>query len=299
MIHVNTYPHRTFGPLAVLWRSLVAGAGYVLATMLGGLVVQALNLSIGDLATQVDPNLMLVGTFGAGVLMTLAVEPLVRRLNIDTVRRTVVVFSLILLLSSVLNTVEALFFTTLPAQTQLAATVVMGVASLVLAVLLVVLFPPLLPAQSMAALYHEAFQQRGWLNWTARIVLAGLLFVPIYWTFGSLIAPIVLPYYTTPDLGLGLTVPAPGTILALEVARGLLFVLVVFPVVALWRESRRSLALMLGLTMAALIGWGPLMQGVQLPALLRVVHGTEITVDSLVHAAVIAWLLGVTEWKPR
>lgn len=144
---------------------------------------------------------------------------------------------------------------------------------------------------------RETLRQRPAGAWLWRIALAGALFLPIYFFFGMLIAPIVIPYYNDPTSPFQLVVPGLEVILPLEIVRGLLMVLTVFPVVALWRSSRLSLALWLGLTLAILIGIGPLLAGVFLPVTLRVVHSLEITADSFVHAFVIAGLLGLGAWR--
>jgi len=297
MIQVTTFPHRHPTPLGFVWRSLLASAGFIVALALGGMLASVLGLPASDMASKLDMSQLLVGMFVGGILISVTVGALATKLAVPQVARVSILFSLLLILNSVLNVLESLFFTTLAHEGQLAGIVTQAVGYLALAVLLAWLFPSDEMPRPLRIVVRETWEQRSSLAWLGRLVLAGLLYIPTYWTFGMLIAPIVLPYYNNPALGLGLVVPEPGTILALEAMRGLLFVLAVFPVVLVWRDSRLSLAVWLGLTIAVLAGIAPMVQGTFLPVLLRLVHGAEITVDSLVHGLLIAWLLGVGAWR--
>jgi hypothetical protein len=82
--------------------------------------------------------------------------------------------------------------------------------------------------------------------------------------------------------------------LSLAVFRGLLYVLTLFPLVAVLRGSRRSVAFWVILTLAVLAAWAPLLSVTWWPVTLRLAHGLEITADSIVHGLIIVWLL----WRP-
>jgi len=88
-------------------------------------------------------------------------------------------------------------------------------------------------------------------------------------------------------------VPGPEVVLPLELARGLLFVLTVFPLIAVLRRSRWTLALWVGMTIAVLGAVTPMLQASWFPLTMRLVHGVEITADAFVHGALIVWLLGL------
>ncbi len=74
----------------------------------------------------------------------------------------------------------------------------------------------------------------------------------------------------------------------------LVFVLTVFPLIAVPRRPRLSLPFWLAMTITVLGAVTPLLQASWLPMPTRVVHGVEITADSLGHAGFIAFLLGTT-----
>jgi hypothetical protein len=113
--------------------------------------------------------------------------------------------------------------------------------------------------------------------------------------FGMIVAPFVLPYYDNPDVGLNLVVPGIGIILPLEIGRGLLYVLTLFPLIAVLHGGYWSKAFWVGLTIAVLGSWVPMLQAVHWPPVLRVAHGLEITADAFVQGVVLTWLLAAPD----
>jgi len=278
--------------LGLLWRSLVVALGHTVAVIIVGILAQILGLPTGLVPTGVDQTQVLMGTFLAGLLVGLTLGPLTRRLTLPTAQRAVLLFVLLLMLSSVINFVDALFFTTTPVGEQVTGVVTSGVGYVGLALLLAVLFGPEVVERGLLTALRESLGQRGWTSWTWRFLLAGFLGIPIYLFFGLLVSPIVVPYYD--GLGLELMIPGFGVILSLAVFRGLLYVLTLFPLVAVLRGSRRSVAFWVILTLAVLAAWAPLLSVTWWPVTLRLAHGLEITADSIVHGLIIVWLL----WRP-
>jgi hypothetical protein len=138
---------------------------------------------------------------------------------------------------------------------------------------------------------RETLAQRTGVSWAWRFGVAALSYLPIYFMFGMIVAPFVLPYYDNPDLGLNLVVPGLGVIIPLEIGRGSLYALTLFPLIAVLRGGVGSKALWVGLTIAVLGSWVPMLQATTWPLLLRVVHGLEITADAFVQGFVLTWLL--------
>ncbi|MFQ6059529.1 MAG: hypothetical protein ACE5MB_11695 [Anaerolineae bacterium] len=292
MIEKTTAQIRVRNALGVLWRSLVIGLGFTLATMVGGMVARVIGLPLPAMASRMDPTQALVTTFLAGVVIGLTLGPLSTRLTLPTAERAGLLFVVIFVLNSLINVIEALFFTTIPAAEQLYGLVTSAIGHVGLAVPLALLFRPASVERGLLTALQETLSQRRWTSWAWRFGLAGLLYVPTYFFFGMLIYPLVRPYYEDPALGLSLALPGFEVILPLEVGRGLLFVLTVFPLIAVLRRPRRSLAFWLGMTIAVLGAVTPMLQAGWLPLTMRLVHGLEITADSIVHGLIIAWLLG-------
>jgi len=286
---------RTRSALGVLWRSVAIGLTYTLATMIGGMIAGAVGLPIPSMASRIDPTQAMVTTFLAGTIIGLTLGPLSARLTLPMAQRAGLLFTMIFMLNSLISVIEALFFTTVPFAEYLYGMVTSAVGHAVLATLLAWLFRPAFVEQHLLSALRETLSRRRWTSWAWRFGLAGALYVPVYFFFGMLIYPFVRPYYENPTLGLNLAVPGFGVILPLEVGRGLLFVLTVFPLIAVLRRSRRSLALWLGMTIAVLGAVAPMLQASWFPLTMRLVHGLEITADSIAHALIIASLLGKSE----
>jgi hypothetical protein len=284
-------------PLGFVWRALLVGLGYTLATMIGGIIVQAIGLPVPEIAGRVDPTQALVTTFLVGVVIGLTLGPLASRLTLPTVQRAGLLFVVLFILNSLINTIEGLFFTTIPAGEQLYGLVGAAVGHAGLAVLMALLFRPVSAERGLLTSLRETLNRRRWASWAWRFGLAGFLYLPTYFLFGLLIYPTVRPYYEDPSLGLNLVVPSPEVVLPLEVGRGLLFVLTLFPLIAVLCRPRRSLAFWLGMTIVVLGAVAPMLQATWFPLTMRVVHGLEITADSIVHGILIAWLLGFDRGK--
>jgi hypothetical protein len=125
-------------------------------------------------------------------------------------------------LNSLINVIEAIFFTTIPAAEHLYSLVTSAVGHAGLVVLLALFFRPASVEWGLLTALRETLSRRRWTSWAWRFGLAGVLYVPTYFFFGMLIYPLVRPYYEDPALGLRLAVPGFEVILPLEVGRGLL-----------------------------------------------------------------------------
>jgi hypothetical protein len=282
---------RFFRLASLVGRSLIVAVGFGFALMIGGMVMNILGLPLPSLGTQPKPFQSLLSSLVAGVLMGLTLGPLSCRLNLPLVGRACLWLVLVLILNGVINMVEALFFTTIPRAQLASSLAILAFGQIAVAVLLTLLFRPQQTGPGLIARLRETLAQRTAVSWAWRFGLASLSYLPIYYTFGMIVAPFVLPYYDNPDLGLNLTVPGTGVILPLEIGRGVLYALTLFPLIAVLRGSFWSRALWIGLTLAVLGSWVPMIQAIQWIPALRLAHGLEITADAFVQAFVLTWLL--------
>jgi hypothetical protein len=118
-----------------------------------------------------------------------------------------------------------------------------------------------------------------------RLAMAWLAFPAVYIFFGMLAAPIVVPFYQDP--GLGLTLPGWSTIFPVVLLRSALALAVTLPILVLWSRSRRALVVTLAISFFAMMGLIGLATTTFFPPTLRVAHSVEILADSVVYA----WLL--------
>jgi hypothetical protein len=124
-----------------------------------------------------------------------------------------------------------------------------------------------------------------------RAAVAWLGWPPIYFIFGTCIAPIVTPYYQAGAI-IGLHIPPPGVVLVTQLVRSVPFLLCSLPLIVRWKGSRRALWLALGLAHAVTVGLFGLISATFLPMVLRVTHSVEITCDSFAYAGLLVLLFG-------
>ena len=191
----------------LLGRSLIIGVGFAFALMIGGMTMNILGLPLPSLGRQPRPFLSLVSSLIAGVLMGLTLGPLGTRLNLPLSGRACLWLLLLLVLNGLINMIEAFFFTTIPHAQLASSLAILAFGQFAVALLLTLLFRPQQTGPGLLARLRETLAQRTAASWAWRFGLAALSYLPIYFAFGMIVAPFVLPYYDNPDLGLNLMVP--------------------------------------------------------------------------------------------
>jgi hypothetical protein len=136
---------------------------------------------------------------------------------------------------------------------------------------------------------HTFFTARSPLSWVGRFALAILGFAVIYYCFGMLVAPFVVPFYRAGVLGL--TLPPVSVVLPVLLARSTLFLLACLPFLIFWTRSRLSLIFSLGLAFWSLTGLYGMLMVVFWPAVMRIGHGLETGADAFAYAAALVLLL--------
>jgi hypothetical protein len=296
------------GVAGILWRSILTGIGYVLLVIIGGGFARLVGLSapiMPSMSSDVSQFQSLLILFLSGVLIGLIFGPLSVKLPLSQGWRVGILFFITFGINSVLILVEGLFFTTTPLQGHLYNLVSSAISWAGMSVLLTILFRSRDIEWSFGAILREALTQRSWISNLWRFLLAGFLYLPIFLIFGILIQPFVSIYYEDPSYGINqlFSIPAAEIIFPLELVRGYLFVIFVYPLIAiLGREmSRWRQMFWIALILASLSGWLPMLVAGFLPLQFRLFHGLELTFDAIVHSIVIVWLLGfeITKDKQR
>jgi hypothetical protein len=145
-----------------------------------------------------------------------------------------------------------------------------------------------LPAAKILTVF---FSSRRWPEWTWRFLVAWLIYPPIYYLIGRVVALFTLHYYEDPSLNLGLTLPALSTLMLMQVLRGALFLIAVMPILFSWQGGRRELWLWVGSVIFFQIANQIIVQAYWLPLGLRIPHVIELLVDSFAQAGFYVWLL--------
>lgn len=144
--------------------------------------------------------------------------------------------------------------------------------------------------RSLKESFDEYMGKRSGGEWVRRLTAGALTYFPVYFFFGMLVSPFVMPYYSDPSMGL--VIPSFSVLIPLEIVRGLMYVAVLLPVIAVmggdFKNSALALAGMLFIPGALL----PLLGDQGLPAPIIPFHLVEILVDSAVYGYLLARLLG-------
>jgi hypothetical protein len=188
------------------------------------------------------------------------------------------------------NIVEGYFFTTYLSTTYLflAASLVGLLVTFIEVLVVVILFNPKGAVRSFREGMRAYLGERSWGSWILRIGVGSVAYFPIYFAFGALISPFVLPYYQNSSMGL--RIPSFAVMIPLEFARGFLYVIALFPLLVALRTQRKH-------TYAAIVSllyiagaFVPFLSGPTLPVQLRIFHGSEILADCLAYGAVLVYL---------
>lgn len=219
-------------------------------------------------------------------MLTLGLMPLVRKIQARSAIRWILVSVFLFLIFGVGNSIEDSIHSSTKGITLMIP--ILLLPCIVMGTLLTLLFRPL-KATRFSTMVSEFFRGRTANQWIWGILLSAVLFPIVYFIFGSIISPIVIEYYRS---GIAdLVLPAPITIVAVELLRGFLFVLATIPLLIAWLGSRRHMIFFLGLAFFVLTGTFEIVMAYQLPAQMRVIHSVEILADSFIYAWSLVLLL--------
>lgn len=264
-------------------RIVLCGVVFAAAQSLSAPLVSALGLQMIGLPAGVNPQLLALVSLAASPLLPLAVAPLARRLP-GTLLARAAWLALFTYAAFGLNTmIEARIFSTLVGPGAFAGMLVfyaLPCAALALAV------AAAFPAR---AVHPVPVPRRSPAAWAGRFALAWLAFPAIYLLFGMMVAPFVLPVYQQQMAGLVL--PPMTVIVPTQLLRSLLYLGAALPVLLLWADGWKPLALRLGWAFWVLTGLYGMITALWMPPQLRIAHALEIGADSFAYAVVLAWAL--------
>ncbi len=126
-------------------------------------------------------------------------------------------------------------------------------------------------------------------GWFKRILIGTLSYFPVYFFFGMLVSPFVIPYYSDPSLGL--IVPPFTVIIPVEILRGFLYVATLLPIAASLGADRRTSATAFAGMLFIVGAFIPLLGDQGLPPQIIPYHLVEIFADSVVYGYVLARVL--------
>lgn len=271
-----------------LYKVLFSSLAFVIGMILGGPMTTLLGLPAPILPPEIEAGNAAVTMFATSPLLILALYLVNRHLAGSWVMRGAILFLLTWIAYSVNNVIEATIFTSYGIDPWF--TIVSFLPAVLLSALVTAwLFPTRYGDQSLGQVWRVHFQQRTPGDCAWRLLLAAVIFMPIYYLFGLLVVPFVGDYYQ--QGAFGLAQPALDTLLLVLLVRSLLFLAAALPVVVAWQETRRSLILSLGTALFIMVGLLYMLSSNWIAPHVRVIHSLEILADSLGYAGALAWLL--------
>lgn len=186
----------------------------------------------------------------------------------------------------VFNTqIEAIFFQLQIPRTESVRMVLQGLlVTLIFSYMLVFLMDRMhKPASKAESRTRASISTAGYV-W--RFVGCDISYVILYCIAGAMILPYVQDFYDS----LAQT-PAVDKILIMQVFRGLIYVIVILPLIRMIKAKRWETALVIGLQLSILGGIAPLLPPNRfMPPEIRLVHGIEIGISNFIYGAVIGLL---------
>lgn len=270
------------------WKIPLCGIAYFIGFMVGSPLASALGLTAPALPAGADATTLMQLTLIGSLILALVMAWLSRNLGGGFLVRWFCLFVLAWI-AYVLNTYfEAAIFSTMAAAS--AYTLVIYTPAFLLQTALVAgLFPPDVHSESFVVRAKSFFAGQNIWILGLRLVAAYLAFPAAYLLFGTLIAPIVMPYYQQGVAELSL--PGWDQILPVLALRSLFFVLACLPVLIAWQGSRLRLFVVLGLALFAFVGGVAMLQAHWFPPIIRTIHSLEIFADEMVYAGALVLLL--------
>jgi hypothetical protein len=190
---------------------------------IAGLLAGAVLLLFRSLAPGGTATSRVVISLASGLLYVAILAPLALRLTTGLWPRFGAVFLTLYLTGTLTDLLEAYFYTTVLTPFSLvAALVFLALPALVIALLVVLVVRP----SGVASDPHRRpglaeTEHRPLANWTWRVLLAAVLYVPIYY-LAAMVTPIEHEFYYDPTFiaQLHTTVPPTEVTIALEAVRG-------------------------------------------------------------------------------
>lgn len=271
-----------------LGKLLLCGIAFLVGIEIGGMVASLVGLQQAPMAPGADRNLLRLYWLLSTPLLALALALVARGLSAAFITRSLILWFLTWIVYAVNDQLEGLLVSTYSTGFWFAV-VESLVASLLGGVAVAFLFPPAQEGKELVVTLRTFFARRGIWAWLWRLVIAGVVFMPIYFVFGLLVLPFVREYYQQEMYGL--KEPAADQILTILFVRSVLFLLACLPILITWQASRRSLFIRLGFALFVLVGVPSILTAYWLPVGLRLPHALEILADEFVYVGVLIALL--------
>jgi hypothetical protein len=282
--------------LHTVWKLAVCGLLFFFGSIPGSMLAAWIGLPAQEIPLGADQAILVRYSLLASLILAAGLSAVSRGLSVRFIARWLILSLFTWIAYGVNNYFEAAIFTTMAAAS-LNAVVLYLPASFLCSAAVAWLFPPAMEGPGFFAQARAFFATQTLNSWSWRLLAACLAFPLVYFFFGRLIAPIVLPYYLQGTNQL--TLPGWDQILPVLALRSLLFLLICLPILITWKRSTLGLFLTLGLTLFLLVGGLNMLYAYWLAPVLRVAHTLEIFADEMVYTGALIILLSRNVKQPE
>ena len=276
-----------------LWKLPLCSLAFFVALAASGVLVPFLGLEAPTMPEGTDPNTVMLWFLLGSLILALALASVSRGIRGGFLSRWLALGLLAWVTNAVSTVLESSIFMTTGAVSSGGS-------------MLFTMLNFLLPSFAIAATVSLLFQPEGSgarfidnarvffdrypaLQWAWRVAAAIVAFPAIYISFGLLVRPFIIDYYT--QGAYELVAPSWTQIIALQFARSAMFLAVLLPILMMWQRSRHRLAISLGSAVFVLVAFMPVITSYWFPWQMRIFHGLEILADSFVYIGLLVILL--------
>ena len=273
-----------------LLKGVIAAAAAFAGLIIGGMITTIIGLPSAGVPPQVDISTLMPRLILTQIIIAIVLGECFRGLYTRYWQRLLSIWLCNYLLYYLLNMLDGLLFSPLPnMSTGMISSIL---PALFMAAVIALLWRPGTADSPDDGKVRAYLTARKPAEWAWRLILAWLVFPPIYYLMGRAVGPFVQHYYEDPSLNLGLTMPPSIEVLmGMQVLRGALFLVAVLPIIMAWRGSQKGLWLWVGAVIFIQIAGQAILQAYWLPAGLRIPHSLELLADSFLQAGLYALLL--------
>lgn len=271
--------------LSYFWKLPLCAIAFFIGMALGGVLLPLMGLQAPAIPEGTDANTIALWFLVGSIILSLPLSTLARNLTAKITGRWLILSTLTWMVGGVGMVLESVFFMETGAVSSINSTLFTMLNFLLPSVfvsgVVVWLFRP----------FENDFGQNNPLNlgkWGWKLLAALAAYPIVYITFGLLVQPFIMEYYTQGMYEL--VAPTYGQLIPLQLARSLLFLFVCLPVIRWWKGDRRSLWLSLGFSFFVLTAFMAVITAYWFPLEMRVFHGLELLADGMVYTGVLVWL---------
>lgn len=280
---------RTKSYTLMLGKLLFCSIAFILGAVIGGMIVTLLGLQPPPLPEGVDSSRAFLILMLESPLLVLPLILIGRGLSGGILSQAAALSFFTWVVYALNTAIESLAFTSTTTEGALFTALSFLPPAILCGTTVVWLFQSAEEGTNTLVLVKEYFNNRKANAWVWRLMLAAIVFVPIYLTFGSLVAPLTAGYFQ--EGMYGLRMPSQGEIFFILLIRSVLFLLACLPIIIAWQKSKWDLVLSLGFGLFVMVGFLYMFGAYYMPLVVRIPHTIEILADSFAYAGLLVLLL--------